>query len=351
MHPILTSRTRIALYLAAWIPIAIVLSAILARDAGFRLSEAAIVVFPMCVVYAFVCLASWYLCRTIPLRESAVLGIVATHGAAAVVSSGVWLLAGQLWVAVLSTSPYFQGLSQRYSQQLPILFLSGILLFLLAVTSHYLLVTFEASRHAETRALESQVLAREAELKALRAQIDPHFLFNSLNSISALTTADPVAARKMCLLLADFLRGCLKLGSAERISLAEEMRLAENYLDIERVRLGSRLMVERNIDPACERCLVPPLIIQPLVENAVTHGIAPMLEGGTVRIAARHAGGVLKIVLENPFEPETTARNGAGLGIENVKMRLMNLFANAARLDVQKSEQWFRVELQLPCES
>src|SRR5207244_13543154 len=176
------------------------------------------------------------------------------------------------------------GIVDRYLVQLPILFLSGVLLFLLAIVFNYLLITFEASQRAENKALELQVLAREAELKALRAQIDPHFLFNSLNSINALVMTDPAAARRMCVLLADFLRGSLKLGSEKQIPLAEEIRLTECYLDIERVRLGSRLRVEREIEPQCEGCLVPPLIMQPLVENAIVHGVAPSLDGGVVRV-------------------------------------------------------------------
>src|SRR4029434_5547523 len=130
---------------------------------------------------------------------------------------------------------------------MPMLFIFGVVLFVIAVAFNYLLITFEVSRKAESRALELQVLAREAELKALRDQIDPHFLFNSLNSINALIMTDPAAARKMCVLLADFLRGSLKLGGEERITLLEEMRLAECYLDIERVRFGARLQVERHI--------------------------------------------------------------------------------------------------------
>jgi two-component system sensor histidine kinase AlgZ len=213
-----------------------------------------------------------------------------------------------------------------------------------------LFITFEASQRSEKKALELQVLAREAELKALRAQIDPHFLFNSLNSVSALVTTDPAAARRMCILLADFLRGCLKLGSEARISLSDEMRLAEHYLNIERVRLGPRLAVEREIDPECEACLVPPLIIQPLVENAITHGVAPMLNGGTVRLEARKHGDLLKIVLENPFEAEAVRRNGMGVGLKNVRLRLVNLFNGDARFDVHEEAGRFRVELQFPCE-
>lgn len=331
----------LVLYLVVWIPVAALLTAILSATDRSGWWQSAVIVFPLCFLYAFVCQSSWYMCRAIPLREREIVGLIGTHTAAAVVSSGLWVGVAEVWTLLLGVTV----------AQAPILFFSsGVVLFLLAVAFNYLLITFEASQLAEKKALELQVLARESELKALRAQIDPHFLFNSLNSINALVMTDPAGARRMCVLLADFLRGCLKFGSEQRISLSEEMKLADHYLDIERVRLGSRLVIERKIDPACQACLVPPLIMQPLVENAITHGVAPLLEGGTVRIEAQRYGDVLRIVLENPFESEAVKRNGTGVGLKNVRMRLMNLFNGDARFDVQETAGRFRVELQLPCE-
>src|SRR2546428_4474203 len=211
--------------------------------------QAAVVAFPMCLLYAFICQASWYLCSAVPLRESDTARLVTTHITAAVVSAGAWVALGWAWAWLLDFTFNVTGIAMRYGAQVPTLFVSGVLLFLLAVAFNYILITLEASRRAESKALELQVLAREAELKVLRAQIDPHFLFNSLNSINALVMIDPAAARRMCVLLADFLRGSLKLGSEERIRLADEITLAECYLDIERVRLGSRLQIGREIDP------------------------------------------------------------------------------------------------------
>ena len=138
-------------------------------------------------------------------------------------------------------------------EQRGLLFVVGVLLFWLVAVLLYLLIAFQASRDAETRALELTLLAREAELRALRAQIDPHFLFNSLNSISALTASDAAAARRMCLLLADFLRATLRLGSNSRITLSDEFDLAERFLAIERVRLGPRLVVARDAEAGVER--------------------------------------------------------------------------------------------------
>jgi two-component system sensor histidine kinase AlgZ len=351
VHPILANRTRTLLYSAAWLPIAALLTEVLVRGGTIEWREAAALVFPMCLLYAFICQASWYLCNAVPLRESDSLRLIGSHGTAAGVSAAAWILIGGVWAWLVGEAFAIDGIVSRYVAQIPVLFVSGVLLFLMAVAFNYLLIAFEASQRAESKALELQVLAREAELKALRAQIDPHFLFNSLNSINALVMTDPSAARRMCVLLADFFRGSVKLGSEERIPLGEELRLADCYLDIERVRFGARLNIAREIDPRCETCLVPPLIMQPLVENAIKYGVAPALQGGTVSLHAERNGAGVTIVIENPFEPESSTKKGAGLGLKNVKMRLANLYNGNARLDVSQDNGRFRVELQLPCES
>jgi two-component system, LytTR family, sensor histidine kinase AlgZ len=350
VHPILANRSRTLLYIVVWLPIAALLTQVLARGGAIGWREGAMIVFPMCLLYAFICQSSWYLCIAIPLREKDAVRLLASHGTAAVISATLWVAVGWVWAWLLDAAIGVEGIESRYRPQILILLVSGLVLFLIEVVLNYLLITFESSRRAENQALSLQVLAREAELKALRAQIDPHFLFNSLNSINALVMTDPAAARTMCVLLADFLRGSLKLGSEQRISLAEEIKLAEGYLNIEHIRFGSRLKIERNIDAQCEGCLVPPLIMQPLVENAVTHGIASAVEGGVVSMSAERNGAGVKIVIENPFESESHRSSGAGVGLKNVKMRLANLYNGNARIDVIRDSGRFRVELQLPCE-
>jgi LytS/YehU family sensor histidine kinase len=230
------------------------------------------------------------------------------------------------------------------------LFIAGVPLYLISVAVHYLLLTFEASREAERRALESQVATREAELRALRAQLNPHFLFNSLNSINALVGSDPEAARRMCESLGDFLRRTLALGARDAVSLGEELALVDRYLAIERVRFGERLRVECRLEPAVERCLVPPLLLQPLVENAIKHGIAERIEGGTVRIAAARHDGVLTIEVENDVDSDAPPRRGEGVGLANVRRRLDAIDARNARLDVRRIADQFRVTLTLPAQ-
>jgi len=350
VHPILENRQRLAFYLIAWLPIAAVLTVILKRDASPWV-EALLVAVPMSLLYAFMCLSAWYVCLAAPMRDQTVLRVLTTLSIASGLSSGVWFAAGEVWVISIEPWSDFPGLSERYGLQFTPIFLNGVLLFLLAAAVHYLLITVDASRGVEKRALELQVLAREAELKALRAQIDPHFLFNSLNSISALTMSDPQGARSMCLLLAEFLRTSLVLGAKQQIPISEELRLVEGFLSIEKVRYGKRLSVIRNVDPECDGCLVPPLLIQPLVENAIRHGIAPLIDGGAVRLDVHREGQAIEILLENPVDPQgqATRQKGAGLGLENVKSRLARLFPGQANVNVSRDEGRFQVRLRFPC--
>src|SRR5437870_5640660 len=166
----------------------------------------------------------------------------------------------------------------------------GALLYLVSVGLHYAALAAEASRQAERRAAEARTLVREAELLSLRIQLNPHFLFNSLHSIAALTTLDGARAREMCMRLAEFLRSSLGLGGRETVPLGEELALARSYLEVEQVRFGERLRVDEDIEPACEGCAIPALLLQPLMENAVKHGIAGMVQGGVIRLAVRRRG-------------------------------------------------------------
>jgi two-component system, LytTR family, sensor histidine kinase AlgZ len=347
MHPILIDARRLGLYLLGWIPIVLLLTLGLGRGAAWTTTTAMFV--PLGFLYAFIGLSAWYVCRTLPIDRVPLGRTIVAHVIAAMIASGIWIAAGDVWVSVLdAAAPALRAGALYAPRRLP-LFVIGALLFWLAAVVHYLLIAFEASQAAERRALELTLLTRDAELKALRAQIDPHFLFNSLHSISALTATDPAAARRMCLLLADFLRDTLRLGASSRIPLAEEMSLADRFLEIERVRLGPRLHVTRETDPNASACLVPPLLLQPLVENAVVHGIGQLLDGGTIRIAATRVDADVTITLENPCDPDRPRRTRPGFGLDLLKKRVLTQFGADGDVRVDEVDGTFRVEVRIPC--
>lgn len=344
MHPLLAHRERLVLYLALWTIAGALLATLLSSEAGLSMGAAALVAFPLALAYAFVCLSAWYVSRSTPIATSGVTRLIGTALGASLLSSSLWLALGEAWNRSLTR---LLGLHTPFDEIAAVLFGFGLLLYMLSIAVSYILAAFEHARAAERSQLQAQVQSREAELRSLRAQIDPHFLFNSLHSISALTTVNSAGARRMTILLGDFLRESLALGAADRIPLAKELALAERYLDIERVRLGDRLQVTIDRGNAGE-CLVPPLLLQPIVENAVKHGVAHVLEGGAVSVAAQCTPVRLTIHVENPADPDRPARAGTGMGLQNVRSRLAALYGREASVNWSEQDDVWRVELVLP---
>ena len=349
MHPILADAKQLGLYLLGCLPIGIVLIIGLGRQGAWV--TAAVFFLPLMLVYAFIGLSAFYLCRAFPIsREERTWRAVPAHVSAAATVGGLCVALAFGWAWLLESLNI--GLQPEvYLAQPWLLFVVGALLFWLATAFHYVLIASSASQDAERRSLEAGLLAREAELKALRAQLDPHFLFNSLNSISSLTGRDPSAARKMCLQLADFLRDTLRLGAAQRISLQEELNIVERYLSIEQVRLGARLNVCKETSPHALSAKVPALILQPLAENAVLHGIAHLLEGGTVTIRAQREHSMLVVCVSNPCDPDRPRNKRAGLGLSLVRQRLQSQFGLAGQLETGEERGEFTAKLSLPFET
>ena len=334
MHPIF-ARKYFTTYLIVWVVFAVMLAGLLRMPATLSWRDAIVIAEPLCLFYAFVCLTPWYMCRQLPLGSPNAWKMVSNQIGAAI-------LATALWVEIARLIAYLLDVTPQLRPELPHLVFVGLLIYSLSVALHYMLLAVEKSR-------ESEVQARDAELRALKAQINPHFLFNSLNSITALTTMDPTRAREMCIRLSDFLRNTLGLGEKESIPWRDELQLARTYLEVEQVRFGSRLHVEMNVEESCADCMVPPLVLQPLIENAVKHGIAGMVEGGTIKVDGRVRDGWLEVSVENAFDPDSPSPRRHGLGLRNVRSRLETRFGPEARLTAHSQKNQFRAEMIVPC--
>ena len=348
MHPLLISRPRLGAYLLAWAPIAAMLVGV-GLVSGWPLREILALTLPLCVAGAFLFMSTWYLCRALPVSSFR----WSSHGIAWFLTAGVlgnlWYQCGFLIAKLWALHPSFAALPFRVRTGWVFFLPTGAMLALAALALHYLLDAWERAQESERRESELRVLARDAELKALRAQLNPHFLFNSLNSISALTTVDPKRAREMCVLLSDFLRKSLKLGERNSVSLAEEVDLLRAYLAIERIRFGDRLEVRWEIKEEGSAPL-PPLLLQPLVENAIKHGIASLPEGGTLLIRSEREGPRVAITVENPADPDVEPPQGLGMGLRQVKERLLGRFGSRAAFGTESAPGLYRVRLLIPFE-
>jgi two-component system, LytTR family, sensor kinase len=196
---------------------------------------------------------------------------------------------------------------------------------------------------------EAEDTLREAELIMLRQQLQPHFLFNSLNSVNSLVITEPKKAREMILNLSDFLRGTLKKDETKTVSLAEEMKLLKLYLEIEKVRFGHRLRIRLDIPDEATRLKLPPLLLQPVVENAIKFGLYNMLEEVQISVSAQKENNLLKIEITNPFDASAAQmKKGEGFGLSLIQKRLLLLYRRADLLSIRKTESLFTTVILIP---
>jgi two-component system, LytTR family, sensor histidine kinase AlgZ len=360
MSGAISSRREFALYLLVWLLLGIGLAGVVVSIGGSAWIYALLFAIPLALVYAFATrFSAFYLCRALPLTAQNPFRTMAVLGFAALLSGALWTAVSHLWNNLwLTLGNDWAGIAVFAPALTWMIFGLGVLLYGLSVTVHYLLIEFERVRQAQRRELESKMMAQEAELRMLRSQIDPHFLFNSLNSISALTTYNPPLAREMTQQLADFFRYSLGFEAHKKVRLEAEMRLVMYFLGIEKVRFAERLQIETDIGDDAAACLVPPMIIQPLVENAVKHGIGHLTQGGTIRIRARCVASGLQIRVENDIDADLPQGDRAqgdknrrhGIGLNNVRQRLLATYQHHASIYWQRTGQHFIVELLLPAE-
>jgi sensor histidine kinase YesM len=210
---------------------------------------------------------------------------------------------------------------------------------------------YERTKERERRAAELEARLAQARLQALRMQLNPHFLFNTLNSIASLVHEQP-QAEQMIEALSDLLRLTLHAPDRHEVSLREELQFLERYLLIEQIRFGDRLRLERHIDPATLDAAVPILILQPLVENAVRHGIEAQIAPGLIQVTAERSGDCLRLCVQDNgrgLAPSAQGMVREGVGLSNTRSRLQELYPGAASLQVQPGKTGgFTAELRLP---
>ena len=347
MHPLFAHRWTLLPYVGFWLAAGAGVSVTAGMAFGADAQRAALLAMPAAAMGAFVCLSSWYVLKAVPPQHAPLARFIAVLAVATLLSVALWYGAVGLWCLVadgnngllikdwITASPWFAAIATP--------------LYLFSAVAHSVILSIDTERKAGQRIAEAQLLARDAEMRALRAQLHPHFLFNSLNSVSALTAIDPGRARAMCLQLAEYLRRTLAAGTNDTLSLGDEISLASIYLGIEAVRFGERLNLATDCDPATARCSVPALILQPLVENAVVHGIARLIDGGTISIRAERNADRIRVRVSNPFEEGRTQRPRSGHGLRIVRERLQAHFGSDASLRTEQEHGLFTAELILPC--
>ncbi len=349
MHPILGSLRRLAIYLLAWLLIGLLLSVGLGLSGGGDWLTAVVFFVPLSLVFALITQSAWYVCRIFPLVRARGWTVAAAQILAAVFASAVWVAAAGGWARTLDVAGVGAAGAALYTTQRPLLFVVGALLFWLVSVFFYLLIAFDASKEAERAERRAEPAgARGRAQGAARADRSAFHLQQPAldqrpdrDRRGGGATHVPAAGRLP------------PRNAAPRRQRPDPAgRGARAGRSVPRHRAGSARRTgcasPARPTPARRRCLVPPLLLQPLVENAVNHGIAQLVDGGTIRMAATRTGSTLTITLENPCDPDRARTRGVGLGLELLRKRLTNQYGATDAVYAQERAGEFRVEVRIP---
>lgn len=258
----------------------------------------------------------------------------------------IWL-AFEHWILPL-TAGDFEGYRVFFKASMPVRGSIALLIFGCMALLSVIWYNYEEQKQTEQRKVDAEKLSKDAELFRLRQQLQPHFLFNSLNSINALIGFKPEEARKMVQQLSDFLRGTMRKEDNQLINFSEELEHLKLYLEIEKVRFGYRLKTEMNISEDSLSWKIPPLLLQPLMENAIKFGLYGTTGEVVIGLTAMIVGKQLVISVKNPFDADMQMPPGTGFGLNSVKRRLYLLFARQDLVEVSKKENSFNVIIKIP---
>lgn len=341
-----TRPHRAWLALTGWLAVAAVFAIILRTQERLPLPNALAGAF---MYFSVLAVLVWLACQAdarFGLWRQTPLKAFGMHAAIGVVALAIWA-ATQVGLMRVLVGPNFWRLVYDGTWMFQLLTVGTT--YAAAVGLGLTFQGFEREQQRRQREGQLEIAAREAELQAIKAQLQPHFLLNSLNSVLALIRHDPAAAEQMLGRLASLLHGVFDRLDQPFVPLAPELDMLRDYLEVERMRFDDRLRFEIRLDSKAEAILVPPLLLQPLVENAVKHGIEPHTHPGTITIVARLADDRLQIAIADTGEgADSSTAAGTGRGIELTRRRLKSVYGEDAELRMERVSSGFRVSLDLP---
>lgn len=295
-------------------------------------------------VYVLLGLGIWYIVRYNNFELKNLGNLIVTHFLANLFIIGLWLS-----VAGLTTDILFGDLKQNeiFSELIPFRVINGIMYYLIISVIYYLMIYYQNFKEKVEHEANLEAKFREAELNTLKAQINPHFIFNSLNSISSLTISNPDVAQEMIVKLSEFFRMTLKKDNTQLTLLSEEIKFSRLYFEIEKIRFKEKLQFVIDCNAENDSIKVPHLILQPILENAIKHGVQESISNVEVKLECRIDNKTLFLELSNQFDPDSISE-GHGIGHKNVKERLRLIYNRTDLLETKIFEDRYIAILKIP---
>jgi two-component system, LytTR family, sensor kinase len=345
-NPLLSNRRSFVTYVGIWILVIFFHILLLMITEQVSLANALADGFISNVVYAAIGLGLWFPIFFTRSDNQKILSALINHLSACVVTVAIWI-----------SITYFLLYSLFDGQTLYLDFLRkslpwragiGILFYGVIILVYYLMIFNRNIREKLVQEAELKSLVKESELNSLKSQINPHFLFNSLNSISSLTMFQPEKAQEMIIKLSEFLRYSISIKAEKLTSLQDEISNINRYLDIEKIRFGKRLAFDLQGIETCRELKVPGMILQPLVENAIKYGVHESIEETRIEINCSCNSTALIVAIKNAWDPDFAVKKGEGIGLKNIRSRLRIIYSRDDLMQITKDQHHYEVKILFP---
>ncbi|WP_372751422.1 sensor histidine kinase [Labilibaculum sp.] len=345
-HPISKNKYGFLVFLAGWLFFVTMLFTIAWYFEERTAYQAFTNSMSFCLPLLILAPCIWFVVVYTSFENSGVFGFILNHIGSLVIVTAIWLSVSYHLHNFLWGQEEIDGVDLIIPLHWQIFL--AFFTYDYIVMVYYLIIYYRNFKDKLVRETELKDLVKEAELSALKSQINPHFLFNSLNSVSSLTISKPELSREMLVKLSTFLRYSLAQDVKELNSLTNELSNVRLYMEIEKVRFGDRLQMDFDLSEVCEPLKIPNLILQPLYENAIKYGVHESLEPVSVKTKCSFENGFLKISIGNNFDSESIPPKGNGIGLHNIQERLRLIYARTDLMKIVRSENYFTVNLEFP---
>ncbi len=345
-HPVFGNRTRFFVWWLVWLFIGLGQALLYYFAYGSIVNLTIVDAILSLLLYSGIALSLWYPFSFFNKTSEKLVNVITNLIITGAISVAFWFFITKLVLKLIM--PEQVNLNEYWIATTPYRIGTGVFIYCLLILTYYLFVSLSNLSEKMAREARLESLVKETELKMLRSQINPHFLFNSLNSISSLTITDPDKARLMVIKLSDFMRYALSRKDEQPVTLQSEFDNIRLYLDIERVRFGDRLSIEETMDSLCMEVKIPVMILQPLYENAVKHGVYESTGKVTISTSVISTNEYCEITITNNYDPEAISAKGTGTGLSNVSRRLELSYGNKAMLKTEKQNGIFTSKLFIP---
>jgi two-component system, LytTR family, sensor kinase len=342
-HPFISSPRLTFYYFLIWISIIIAGILIKWLSYGFDLTIAIAEAVALPFTFAFIGIPIWFVIRYSALESYSAGRVLLSHIIAASIIIFIWLYLGVVIIKLIHPDPELW-----IENNLVINIFGGYMLYLTYVIFFYAVNYYQGFKEKLRSEGKLKSLVKEAELHALKSQINPHFLFNSLNSISSLTMTNPAKAQEMVINLSTLMRYSLKHDQIDKVLFSEELNNNKLYLQIEKVRFGNKLNTVFEVEEHCLKARIPNMILQPLYENAIKYGVYEATEPVDIITRATCKNNYLEITITNSYDANAISKKGEGIGLRNVRDRLEIIYSNPMLMKIENKNNIFSVTLLIP---